>query len=367
MGPNTSFNHVNIREELSTNIVKGNHHMELLRYMAFEIINDIPAQALVIYTDGSRSDKGRAGSGIYCNTPEGDIRCSIRNSDHCSVFRSELIAIRKALDYALCSSIGITWILTGSRSSIQYLKNWPKIVDKTGQDIVSKLFELVQRKSLYLQWIPSLVGVYSNKTANDLARKVLLCNYMRNTKLEAKKKKRELCHFNIVFNSDDNVTGRKYFKNGKRFDWWSDDSRKAFQTKTQCIIDQYNTYLNYRDPKNSADVMVDGNKTQVENLADSAGLKLAYLAYQTWVKLHGSELKLPGLKYNQNQLFWISAGRALCEEVNLDYIMKGGSNGEYFLPEARLNGQISNLEEFAKDFNCASDQFMNRKNKCQIW
>ncbi|XP_035220297.1 neprilysin-2-like [Stegodyphus dumicola] len=161
--------------------------------------------------------------------------------------------------------------------------------------------------------------------------------------------------------------GRKYFVNGKRFDWWSFFARNTFEAKTECIIDQYNTYLNYKDPKNNVDIMVDGNKTHVENLADSAGLKLAYRAYQTWVKHHGGDLKLPGLKYNQNQLFWISAGRALCGEANLDYIMKGGSNGQYFLPEARLNGQISNLEEFSKDFNCAPNQFMNRNDKCQIW
>ncbi|KFM59141.1 hypothetical protein X975_26775, partial [Stegodyphus mimosarum] len=127
LGTDTSFNHVTIREELLTNIVKGNHHAELLRQMALEILNDIPAQALVIYTDGSRSDKDRAGSSIYSNTPEGAIRCSIKNSDHCSVFRSELIAISKALDYALCSSSEIIWILTDSRSSSQYLKNWPKM------------------------------------------------------------------------------------------------------------------------------------------------------------------------------------------------------------------------------------------------
>ncbi|KFM77377.1 hypothetical protein X975_02628, partial [Stegodyphus mimosarum] len=135
--------------------------------MDLEISNDIPAQALVIYTDVRRSAKGSAGSGIYCNTPEGDIR----NSDHCSIFRLELIAISKALDYALCSSSDMIWILTDSRSSIQYLKNWPKIMDETSQAIVSKLFELGQRKSIYLQWIPSHVQVYGNETADDLARK----------------------------------------------------------------------------------------------------------------------------------------------------------------------------------------------------
>ncbi|GFT08954.1 RNase H domain-containing protein [Trichonephila clavipes] len=61
------------------------------------------------------------------------------------------------------------WILTDSRSSIQYLKNWPKIMDSTGLDILSKLVRLGQRKQVCLQWIPSHVGVPGNKAADELA------------------------------------------------------------------------------------------------------------------------------------------------------------------------------------------------------
>ncbi|GFU29111.1 phosphate-regulating neutral endopeptidase [Trichonephila clavipes] len=70
------------------------------RQLALEVINDIPDQALIVYTDGSRSDTGRAGSGIFSNTPGNDVKISIRNPDQCSVFRSELIAISGALDHA---------------------------------------------------------------------------------------------------------------------------------------------------------------------------------------------------------------------------------------------------------------------------
>ncbi|GFX94812.1 RNase H domain-containing protein [Trichonephila clavipes] len=93
-------------------IIDQYSHPELLRQLALEIINDIPDQALIVYTDGSRSDTGRAGSGIFSNTPGNDIKISIRNSDHCSVFRSELIAISGAFDHALNSYKDSIWILT---------------------------------------------------------------------------------------------------------------------------------------------------------------------------------------------------------------------------------------------------------------
>ncbi|GFY35202.1 RNase H domain-containing protein [Trichonephila clavipes] len=112
------------------------------------MINDIPDQALIIYTDGSRSDTGRTGSGSFSKTPGNDVKISIRNPDHCSVFRLELIAISGALDHALNSYKDIIWILTDSRSSIQYLKNWPKIMDSTGLDMLSELARLGQYVSI---------------------------------------------------------------------------------------------------------------------------------------------------------------------------------------------------------------------------
>ncbi|GFT97726.1 RNase H domain-containing protein [Trichonephila clavipes] len=87
------FNHVEFREELLTSTPKHSSHPELLRQLALEVINVIPDQASIIYTDSSRSDTGRAGSGIFSNTPGNDVKISIRNPDHCSVFRSELILL----------------------------------------------------------------------------------------------------------------------------------------------------------------------------------------------------------------------------------------------------------------------------------
>ncbi|GFV16486.1 RNase H domain-containing protein [Trichonephila clavipes] len=96
------------------------------------------------------------------------VKIRIRNPDHCSVFRSELIAISGALDHALNSYKDSIRILTDSRSSLQYLKNWQKIMDSTGLDILSKLVRLGQRKQLCLQWIQSHVGVPGNEAANEL-------------------------------------------------------------------------------------------------------------------------------------------------------------------------------------------------------
>ncbi|GFT07432.1 RNase H domain-containing protein [Trichonephila clavipes] len=71
--PIDSFNHVEFREELLTSTPKHSSNPELLRQLAIEVINDIPDKVLIIYTDGSRSDTGRSGSGIFSNIPGNDV------------------------------------------------------------------------------------------------------------------------------------------------------------------------------------------------------------------------------------------------------------------------------------------------------
>ncbi|GFU75030.1 hypothetical protein TNCV_3752811 [Trichonephila clavipes] len=55
--------------ELLTSTPKHSSHHKLLRQLALEVINGIPDKAIFIYADGSRSDTGRAGGGIFSNTP----------------------------------------------------------------------------------------------------------------------------------------------------------------------------------------------------------------------------------------------------------------------------------------------------------
>ncbi|GFU30389.1 hypothetical protein NPIL_551541 [Nephila pilipes] len=66
-----------------------------------EVINSIPFRALVLYTDGSRSDSGRTGSGFLRKISTREHGYCFRNPDHSSVFRSELAAIRVTLNLSM--------------------------------------------------------------------------------------------------------------------------------------------------------------------------------------------------------------------------------------------------------------------------
>ena len=112
---------------------------------------------------------------------------------------------------------------------------------------------------------------------------------------------------------------------------------------------------------------MDGENTLNENMADNGGTRAAYYAYLNWIKRNGDEELVPGLKYNQKQLFWIAYAQAessVYGESLLTYLMK---NDEHAPGEFRVNGVVNNLKEFADDFNCPVGTKMNPSKKCRVW
>lgn len=112
---------------------------------------------------------------------------------------------------------------------------------------------------------------------------------------------------------------------------------------------------------------MNGINTQGENIADNGGLKEAYLAYNNYVKKNGAEGVLPGLRYNQNQLFWLSYGQLWCSVARNEYNKNKITTGVHSPNEFRVNGVISNMREFAFDFNCPERTKMNPIDKCEVW
>ena len=56
-------------------------------------------------------------------------------------------------------------------------------------------------------------------------------------------------------------------------DWWEPETKKKYQKKAQCIIDQYG---NYTVTVDGEVLNLNGITTQGENIADNGGVKEAY-------------------------------------------------------------------------------------------
>ena len=79
------------------------------------------------------------------------------------------------------------------------------------------------------------------------------------------------------------------------------------------------------------------------------------------------EPRLPGLDYNPQQMFWISAANTYCSKYRPEYVKNVISIGEHGPDEFRVIGTFSNMKEFSNDFNCPIGSRMNPKNKCTVW
>lgn len=156
--------------------------------------------------------------------------------------------------------------------------------------------------------------------------------------------------------------GRQYDSDGNLNNWWHPKTLTKFLEKVQCIIDQYGNYTDLQ-----TNLTLNGINTQGENIADNGGTRAAYIAYNKWIKRKQPEGILPGLKYNQQQLFWISFAQTWCDEPNDEYIRHAITTDPHSPNQFRVNGVVSNMHEFASDFNCPVRAKMNPEHKCQVW
>ncbi|GBL77822.1 hypothetical protein AVEN_153019-1 [Araneus ventricosus] len=82
-----------------------------------------------------------------------------------------MIAIDMALEFVMKHQLfGEIWILSDSRSVVQYLDNWRDVSDRRGMDICNKLRTMCNSCVLYLQWIPSHVNLKYNDIVDSLAK-----------------------------------------------------------------------------------------------------------------------------------------------------------------------------------------------------
>ncbi|GFW79756.1 uncharacterized protein TNCV_2589761 [Trichonephila clavipes] len=95
---------IHFQIELLNRVRKKSNVPEFARQMALETIHGIPHSALKIYIDGSMSNSDISGSGVHIETLNGTFDIKLRSFNWCSVFRWDLTAIYKGLQFIDISS-----------------------------------------------------------------------------------------------------------------------------------------------------------------------------------------------------------------------------------------------------------------------
>lgn len=108
-----------------------------------------------------------------------------------------------------------------------------------------------------------------------------------------------------------------------KYETWSEHSRKAYQERVQCIINQYSSHRvkeveDYYADENIAPFHLNGNYTQKEDIADCGGVKLALYALKRFEdKFPEAKITPIGLQnFDSDKIFWLSFAQTFCRCVS---------------------------------------------------
>jgi endothelin-converting enzyme/putative endopeptidase len=155
--------------------------------------------------------------------------------------------------------------------------------------------------------------------------------------------------------------GRKFDAKGNMVDWWTPEDAKKFETRTDCLINEYGDFTAVDDVK------VNGKLTLGENTADNGGLVLAYLAYLERAKANKVDLNAKISGYNAPQRFYIGYAQNWCENSRPEGIRQQVLTDPHSPDHFRANGAIVNQPGFASAFGCKKGSPMVPANSCRVW
>jgi endothelin-converting enzyme/putative endopeptidase len=155
--------------------------------------------------------------------------------------------------------------------------------------------------------------------------------------------------------------GRKFDPKGNLRDWWTADAAKAYATRTDALVKQYNAFTPFPGAS------VNGQLTLGENLGDLSGVEAAYAAYKKYVEKHGEPPVIDGLTGDQR--FFIAYAQAWQEKDREDaerqqLLTDPHSPGKY-----RVNGIVRNVDAWYKAFNVQPGDklYLPPEQRVHIW
>jgi predicted metalloendopeptidase len=155
-------------------------------------------------------------------------------------------------------------------------------------------------------------------------------------------------------------TGRQFDEKGNLSDWWTKESEKRFNERAARIIRQFGAYV-------AVDTLhVNGELTQGENIADLGGLKLAYTALMR--TLDGRTAGTIG-GFTPAQRFFLSYADAYRILQRPEDLRVQVNTDPHAPNNLRVNGPLSNMDEFAAAFHVPEGAPMRRPaaDRVDIW
>ncbi len=155
--------------------------------------------------------------------------------------------------------------------------------------------------------------------------------------------------------------GAQFDAQGRLNNWWTADDLKQFQTKTGCVVKQFDGY--YIEPN----IHHNGKLVLGESIGDLAGVKIAFLAFQNSQKGKPAAPTIDG--FTPNQQFFIAWGQFRGDETRPETQRLMVQGDPHPVAKFRVIGPLSNFPPFQKTFACKADSPMVRPDdqRCVVW
>ncbi|XP_019617448.1 PREDICTED: endothelin-converting enzyme 1-like [Branchiostoma belcheri] len=169
-----------------------------------------------------------------------------------------------------------------------------------------------------------------------------------------------------VINAIDEVGGY-YGIDGASSDWWSEDTRTNYAPQKTCVSEYYGNMTVKAYPETDP-YPVQGARIAATAIAETSGLRLAYMTYKDWEREYGREKLPPGLwNTGSDQAFFLAYAQMYCAANTFigrwRQTVAFGSAPE----DVRVFGVLQHTREFAQAFQCGASANMTRENRCQVF
>lgn len=158
--------------------------------------------------------------------------------------------------------------------------------------------------------------------------------------------------------------GRQFDARGNLRNWWTPRDEAAFESRTQCLVDQYARYPVVDD------IRINSRLTLGEDLADLGGLVLALMAWQDEVGAQvasGTPPQPLREGFTPLQRFFIGFAQWACENIRPEEARIQAQVDPHSPGRWRVNGVVVNLPEFQQAFACRTGQPMAPARRCRVW
>lgn len=140
----------------------------------YEQINSTYKNYTQIFTDGARNSQG-VGCAFWI--PSLNIEYKFKLNKFMSSYTAELIAILKAVQYAITLDFQYIIICTDSLASVNALHSFA-FMAKGNALVINIMHEIVRsKKNIIVYWVPGHVGIHHNELVDKLAKDSILDGY----------------------------------------------------------------------------------------------------------------------------------------------------------------------------------------------